>query len=451
MSTPLPARPNLEHLRNEAHAMLKAHTSGDRSVCAVLKGLRRFSGETDDAIMRAEVGLQEVQLALAIKYGFKDWAELKARVEGTVPPSGIPPRFGDVEELAGLGNSPLQRLFMDLDDLDQALVASTGSSHLRQRLFDNMTVRHRERLERLPEVRTAGAARIAEARSRALWVANKLSELGLVPLEPPAAGDAAVSARTSDALRKLEECLRSGPSSRWSAAQLAGFFGAAAGAWMEPMTLAPLVPRLDDPFLRDGIELFVDGWAPDYVRSVMTERKRTLLAEHERRCDIGTTALVSIGWAEHPKVLEERCRALLGPDAAPGHPVAGEGKSRIEELEVLLAAKPASAWTPLELIEVMKTALGVARAGGLLALDGIPDRLDDPFLKAPMQLLVDGCDVELVRSILLDRKRTLLGDQERRLDMVVTALCGMAAGDSPRVIEAKCRAFLPAESGPGSV
>jgi len=99
----------------------------------------------------------------------------------------------------------------------------------------------------------------------------------------------------------------------------------------------------------------------------------------------------------------------------------------------------------------MKTALGVARAGGLLSLVGVPDRLDDPFLQAPFQLLVDGCDVEIVRSVLLDRKRTLVGERERRCDMIITALCGLAAGDSPRVIEAKCRAFLPAESDPSSV
>jgi flagellar motor component MotA len=246
-----------------------------------------------------------------------------------------------------------------------------------------------------------------------------------------------------EAAANLEEIMSSGPASGWSMPQLVGFFKSVAGLWLDNSSLAPLPARLDDPFLRAGIELVVNGSGHDEIRSVMAVRKHTILAEDERRYDIGTTALVAIGWAEHPRVLEERCRALLEPGAAPGTPVSGEGKNRIEELEALLAAKPASVWTPLELIEFMKTALGVARAGGLLALDDIPERLDDPFLKAPFRLLVDGCDVEIVRSVLLDRKRTLLADRERRCDMMITGLCGLATGNSPRVIEAECSAFLP--------
>jgi len=344
MSTPLPSRPNLEHLRNEAGGILKAHTSDDRSVCAVLKGLRRFSGATDDAIMRAEVTLQEVQLALAIKYGFKDWASLRDAVRGT---------------------------------------------------------------------------------AQAVAVVN-------VMYKP-----------SPEAATKLEQLLASGPASGWSMPQLVGFFKAVAGLWLDNALLAPVPARLDDPFLRAGLELVVNGSGYDEIRSVMAVRERTILAEDERRYDIGTTALVAIGWAEHPKVLEERCRALLDPGAPVGKPVSDDGTSRKEELEALLAAKPARAWSLLELIEFMKTSLGVARAGGLLALDDIPERLDDPFLKAPFRLLVDGCDVEIVRSVLLDRKRTLVAERERRCNMIITALCGMAAGDFSGVIEAKCRAFLP--------
>lgn len=344
MSTPLPSRPNLEHLRNESRSIMKAHTSGDRSVCTVLKGLRRFAGETDDAIMRAEVSLQEVQLALAIKYGFKDWASLRDAVAG---------------------------------------------------------------------------------KAQAGKVAN-------VMLKP-----------SPEAAANLEQLLASGPASGWSMPQLVVFFKSVAGLWLDNVSLIPVPARLDDPFLRAGLELVVNGSGHDEIRTVMAVRERTLLAEAERRYDIGTTALVAIGWAEHPRVLEERCRALLEPGAPAGKPVSGDGTNRIEELEALLAAKPASRWTLLELIEFMKTALGVARAGGLLALDGVPARLDDPFLKSPFQLLVDGADVEIVRSIALDRKRTLVAERERRCNMSITALCGLAAGDFSGVIEAKCRAFLP--------
>lgn len=341
MSTPLPSRPNLEHLRNEARSIMKSHTSGDRTVCGVLRGLRRFSGFTDDSIMAAEVTLQEVQLALAVNYGYKDWAALKTAVEG----------------------------------------------------------------------QTAVEAQM--------------------PKPSP------------ESIAELEKILASGPASGWPASRLVDFYRAAAGLWRDLGMLGRIAPRIDDPFIRGGLELLVADTSYEVLRPAMTERKRTALAEDERRYEIGITALVAIGWAEHPRVLEERCRALLPQGAPSGKPVSEEGKNRIEELEVLLAAKPARDWSQVELIEFMKTALGVARAGGLVALDGVPARLDDPFLKSPFRMLVDGADIEIVRSIALARKRTLLADRERRFDMVITGTCGLNSGNSPRVIEAELRAFLP--------
>jgi HEAT repeat protein len=58
MSKPLPPRPSLEHLRNEAKALLQS---------------RRAEGA-------AEVSLQQVQHTLADEYGFRSWKELKDHV-----------------------------------------------------------------------------------------------------------------------------------------------------------------------------------------------------------------------------------------------------------------------------------------------------------------------------------------------------------------------------------
>jgi Flagellar motor component len=42
----------------------------------------------------------------------------------------------------------------------------------------------------------------------------------------------------------------------------------------------------------------------------------------------------------------------------------------------------------------------VARRDGLLALEGLTDKMDDPFLKKAIMLVVDGSDPELIESIL---------------------------------------------------
>jgi len=77
MAPQLPSRPSLEHLKNQAKDLLKAHRAGDRAACETLHVLRRFGGASDEDIVASDVTLQEVQHALAVDYGFRDWAMLR--------------------------------------------------------------------------------------------------------------------------------------------------------------------------------------------------------------------------------------------------------------------------------------------------------------------------------------------------------------------------------------
>src|ERR1041385_3340170 len=70
----LPARPNLDHLKNEAKAFLKSHRAGDP---AAVERIRATIGET------ASPKLTDAQRAIAREYGFFTWAQLRARVEAT--------------------------------------------------------------------------------------------------------------------------------------------------------------------------------------------------------------------------------------------------------------------------------------------------------------------------------------------------------------------------------
>lgn len=81
----LPPEPNLEHLKNEAKAIHKAHRRRDLDVCAVLRHVGRFHGASDEEILSADVPLTEVQFALARDYGFGSWPELRSVVVGLKP------------------------------------------------------------------------------------------------------------------------------------------------------------------------------------------------------------------------------------------------------------------------------------------------------------------------------------------------------------------------------
>ena len=84
MTASLPPKANLEQLRKQAKDILKAHRNGDPSCCAVLRHLHRFGDRPNDEILSANVGLQEVQFALAMDHGFNSWTALKDAVEASL-------------------------------------------------------------------------------------------------------------------------------------------------------------------------------------------------------------------------------------------------------------------------------------------------------------------------------------------------------------------------------
>jgi len=77
---PLPAKPSLEQLKKQAKDLLKAVKAGDASACPVLRLHVRFADSPDEAILGADLSLQEVQHVVALQYGFKDWNALRDAV-----------------------------------------------------------------------------------------------------------------------------------------------------------------------------------------------------------------------------------------------------------------------------------------------------------------------------------------------------------------------------------
>jgi SAM-dependent methyltransferase len=93
MTRSLPSRPSLDHLKNQAKALLRAHRSGDRQSCPVLRNLPRLAEASDEQTLAATLTLADVQHALAREYGFESWPKLKQRLSQLAPPMRVnPPR-----------------------------------------------------------------------------------------------------------------------------------------------------------------------------------------------------------------------------------------------------------------------------------------------------------------------------------------------------------------------
>src|SRR5437879_7495056 len=84
MSGELPPRPNLEHLKKQAKALLEAFRRGDGAVVGKFHALREGSKKASPP------KLADAQRLIAREYGFGSWAKLKAHVESVAPANADP-------------------------------------------------------------------------------------------------------------------------------------------------------------------------------------------------------------------------------------------------------------------------------------------------------------------------------------------------------------------------
>jgi hypothetical protein len=121
-----------------------------------------------------------------------------------------------------------------------------------------------------------------------------------------------------------------------------------------------------------------------------------------------------------------------------------------DNLDAELAGKPASQRTTAELIpllaamsaRVLKNTKMKDEYAAVGSLESAVGQVDEDLLRTGLKPLVDGADREIVREIMIARKKALLAEHERRLDMIIAALQAIAAGESPMLIRERCRAML---------
>jgi len=77
MTKSLPTNPSLEHLKNEAKAILKSVKNQDASICLILRNLKPLQKKTDSEILSSKPKLTDCQFAVAIEYGFTSWNAMK--------------------------------------------------------------------------------------------------------------------------------------------------------------------------------------------------------------------------------------------------------------------------------------------------------------------------------------------------------------------------------------
>lgn len=147
MSVPLPPAPDLQHLKKQAKDLLKAHRAGDPLALDELRRHRPRLARRDDA--PGEITLHDAQLAVARRYGFAHWADLRSAVgRATADAAPARPRTPTLARLddrmrlhvetLGFGTVGAYRIWCHRQGLPSGLVKSDAQ------LYEELRRRHQE-------------------------------------------------------------------------------------------------------------------------------------------------------------------------------------------------------------------------------------------------------------------------------------------------------------------
>lgn len=103
--------------------------------------------------------------------------------------------------------------------------------------------------------------------------------------------------------------------------------------------------------------------------------------------------------------------------------------------------------TTKELINTLITLGKYAQERGVLSLEEALGKVEEPFFKEALQLIIDGTDSDLVDEILRNKIDAIIYHKELLYNLMIEGLLGIQAGNSSWTLEMRLRSHLPPEMG----
>jgi len=185
-------------------------------------------------------------------------------------------------------------------------------------------------------------------------------------------------------------------------------------------------------YLPDAISHVILENLPSRIRKLITESKddydhipeRTIDKAKERILEVAND-LIYDGELSEPGEVEE----------APEIP-----KKTVLPLEL-----PTD--TTADLIETLTLLSKYSQERGLSSLVKAMGKINDPFLKEALQLVIDGADSDFAEEILRNRVEAISYHRELLYSLIIEGIIGIQEGNSTWTLKTRLRSYLPPELG----
>ena len=351
----------------------------------------------------------------------------------------------DFDLLAGLDDRGAQTLLRMVDQKDLVTALKGAAEPVRERFLRNMSARVRGFIESEIELSQADSNYSKSVRRRILIQTGGLAARGLFQWPtgnasmPEAQGaQYAVSEDVTELIaRSLDQLTANDMADLW--------LGIANQARKEGiLSLQPIEQQAVDPFLREALQLVVDGTEPDLLRDMLQTRLvRAILPQQETRCWMIIEAMMAIQSGDNSGVIRHKMATfyLASSDAMQDNDRSVEPTT--DELAAQLQQTPVRKMNFDQVADLL-TDLGLlARNEHIAGFKGLPAALEDKrdmsseVLRRGLELLLAGAEPNEVMNVLESMVATRLGGLEKAHRMIIEGVAGTQAGRQPEdIVEA---------------
>jgi len=210
------------------------------------------------------------------------------------------------------------------------------------------------------------------------------------------------------------------------------------------LSLQPIEQQAVDPFLREALQLVVDGTELDLLRDMLQTRLvRAILPQQETRCWMIIEAMMAIQSGDNSGVIRHKMATfyLASSDAMQDNDRSVEPTT--DELAAQLQQTPVGKMNFDQVADLL-TDLGLlARNEHIAGFKGLPAALEDKrdmsseVLRRGLELLLAGAEPNEVMNVLESMVATRLGGLEKAHRMIIEGVAGTQVGRQPEdIVEA---------------
>ncbi len=228
------------------------------------------------------------------------------------------PANSSFNDIIRLTDREIQILMREVDQKDLVCALKGTRKALREKFLGNMSERVRQFI--WEEIRFAKpkAEDVKEVRERIVQQVKQLAEQGQITWPPagkPASRSKAKMKKPSkkylETQRRLKQQVKR-PLSDVSHDEINSVFvGMAERARREGiLALESLAQSMTDPFMKDGVQLAVDGTEPDLIADILETWMGSLLHEQKRKYQKVIEGIMAIQQGDNPRIVGHKLEVL---------------------------------------------------------------------------------------------------------------------------------------------